>query len=228
MLLVDDNMLIDREGFKYIKLERVFREETNEELTLRFPDLNEMIKRRGYKNLKFSNGNRFDIDMGYISKYDILGDIWSDLVREVTGLEYFKRLCRLFGLDDDLYNSISYRNEDTNTDVKVDFQICYNTKNKGKDSGYLREPHVDAKDKLIVMLFYFPYMDEEYTEEDEGQLCLYDKNNRVIDEIKYMRNWGIVFKNDQNAIHAPKKLRNHGDEHRRFINVVFIDNKQQI
>jgi len=225
MLLLEDDMLVDRESFKYIKFERVFDEGEYEELNKSFPELSALIKERGYKDLKFSNGNRFDIDMKYIKKYDILSDIWNKLIEEVTNIKFFKRLCDIFGVDPDKYNSISYRNEDNRyTDVKVDFQICYNMKNE-KKGGYLREPHIDAKDKIFVVLLYFPYLEEVYKDEDEGQLCLYNRDIVEIDNVKYNGNRGIIFLNNDCAIHAPRILKNHKSEHRRFINVVFMENK---
>lgn len=225
MLLLKKDLLVDRDGFKYIKYDRVFEEGIYKELNKGFPELNKLIKKGGYKELKFSNGNRFDIDKKYITKYDILTDKWFQLIEEVTSLEFFKELCDIFEVDEDKYKSISYRNEtDKTTDVKVDFQICYNMKNKNK-KGYLRKPHIDAKDKIFVLLLYFPYLEKEYKDEDEGQLCLYDREMEEIDDVKYIGNRGIIFLNNECAIHAPRMLRNHEDEHRRFINVVFMENK---
>lgn len=222
------------ENFRYIKFDcNAFDEEIYKKLEKTFPSLHE-CQQKGHAKI---TNSRYDIDIEFLRSSNIdIPYCWKDAIEQMTSKEFFYKLCDTFGVDKRRYTTISARCENNNTDVKFDFQFAFNDKNEHNKDTFLRIPHIDSKDKIFVILIYFPWSHNIYEKEDNGNLILYDycsdkrfkiieqSKLKQIDEIEYKPNNGIVFMNNEYAIHAPKTLLNHIDEYRRFINVVFIDN----
>lgn len=220
--------LLKKDGFNYIKIDSWFEDTLYKEMNSTFPRLDKVMKMKSSKRPKFSNNNRIDLDIQFLKENDhILSEEWSQFIKETTTLSFFKELCNLLEIESESFKTISHRGSLEQSDIEVDFQICYNMKNKNKTQCFLREPHVDSDDKLIVILLYYPELNSVYKIKDMGNLYLYDSSYRKIDEIEYEHNRGIVFRNSPNAIHAPFALLNHEDENRRFINIVFIRSQRK-
>lgn len=223
--------LSSNSAFKYMKLVSAFDQDDYRLLKTHFPD----PERIPSGLLKTSNGgNRFDIDLESMSRI-VENSSVRKIIDQHTSLRFFHSLCDVFDFNKAPFRSISSRYDSAHTDVKVDFQFSFNEKNTLKGKSYLRAPHLDASDKLFVILVYFPMTETRY--EDLGNLRLYAtkdptttfRNNQIsalyeIDHIPYAPNHGIVFLNGQNAIHAPECLLNHPEEHRRFVNIIFMNN----
>jgi len=189
--------------------------------------------------MTFSNNNRYDLNLEHSSQFCTDENI-TKIINYMTSLDFFYKLCKYFEIDSSLYKTISRRHEKKPSDVIVDFQFAFNTPYTSKSKSFLRPPHVDSCDKIFVILLYFPYIDSTYnTNTDFGNLILYRNltNNTFInsafldveqfDEIQYQHNTGIVFLNTNEAIHAPLSLVNHPNEHRRFINIVFMKSHER-
>jgi hypothetical protein len=210
--------------FEYLHSKTCFDERIYDELNRTFPELDEE------KSIQ-SNNNRYDMNLKYIDHHNIiLSNIWKEFIDQCISMTFFNQICDTFNIDKRVYKSISRRGYDDNSDIKVDFQFAYNIKNKDKHETFLRKPHVDEKDKMIVILLYFPSIKTKYRKGDFGNLLLYEgtscNNLKVIGEIPYEHNNGIIFKNSKHAIHAPLTLINHENENRRFINVIYINNNK--
>lgn len=226
MLKLEKGKTTSVNNFNYIKMSDCFEKEVYIKLNESFPKLEELVKTIGYDGLKFSNGNRFDMDFSFLMKHKtILSVEWLTFLQYIACESFFRESCKYLGINDEEYKTFSYRGDDVHSDIKIDFQICYNIKNNNNESGFLRSHHVDCSDKLVVVLLYFPYLLSEYNESDKGELNLYNTKLEKIDEVRYMHNHGIIFRNSEDSIHAPSRLLNHPDENRRFVNVVFIDNR---
>ena len=223
--------------FKYLKLARAFEEEDYDILDANFPNPDDISS----GVMKTSNGgNRFDVDL------EIMHDIVQNpevyrIIENHTSLSFFHSLCDLFEVETRNFRSISSRYDSVHTDVTVDFQFSLNEKNSFARKSYLRAPHLDAEDKLFVILIYFPMKNVLYEEKDLGNLRLYKtrdsrtvfRNDRIvslseIDHIPYAPNHGIVFMNGPDAIHAPECLLNHPMENRRFVNIIFMTSKPPV
>jgi hypothetical protein len=228
MLNLHNGSLRKNGEFQYIKMNTAFDPDTYKQLNNTFPQLDCVIKSNGCKGLKFSNRNRFDLDIAFLQQNThLLSEEWKDCIQSITCESFFREACNLLNIEHEKYTTFSFRKDDDNqnSDIKIDFQICYNLKNSNDQKEFLRKPHIDAQDKLLVVLIYFPYLSSEYADQNMGNLCLYDKTGEnIIDDVKYKHNHGILFKNNEHAIHAPYTLLHHPDENRRFINIVFIDN----
>lgn len=216
-------------SFRYMKMASAFDPSDYRLLHTHFPDL----ERIPPEALKTSNGgNRFDIDLETVHRF-VEHPGLQKIIDQHTSLHFFHSLCELFDVDKEPFRTISSRYDSVDTDVKVDFQFSFNEKNRCKRKSYLRAPHLDATDKLFVILVYFPVTETRY--EDLGNLRLYAtkdptatfRNNQIfalheIDHVPYAPNHGIVFLNGPTAIHAPECLLNHPEEHRRFVNIIFM------
>lgn len=230
MLNIDNGITKNINNFTYIKFTESFDKNSYVRLNETFPKLDTIIKKVGCNGLKFSNGNRFDMDIGFITKHkELFEKEWITCLENIACESFFRKICKVLDIDDSEYNTFSFRDEHSkeDTDIKIDFQICHNLKNGNSSNDFLRKPHIDSKDKVLVILIYFPQLSSVYKDSDMGQLYLYDKDHNVIDQIRYEHNHGIVFKNNKAAIHAPYSLLNHPNENRRFLNVVFIDNRHE-
>lgn len=225
------------EPFKYINSKKIFAEDLYKTLSLEFP-----VKKDFEIDGVLSNDNRYDYNLEHIFQSNNVSDTWNRVIRELTSFDFFLELCKVFDVDSHHYRNVVYRHNKTESthegSVIVDLQFCYNLKNSDKQSSFLRMPHVDSKDKLFVLLLYFPNS-SEYRAEDRGELLLYEtnevfdktymnyksmmKNLKVIDKVCYDHNHGIIFLNSNKAVHAPMSLINNSNDHRRFVNVVFID-----
>lgn len=227
-----------KEPFKYINSNKIFAEDLYKTLRDEFP-VNTDFESEGV----LSNDNRYDFNLKHIFQSNNVSETWHQVIRELTSFDFFLELCKMFDVDSHHYRNIVYRHDKTEfinkESVIVDLQFCYNLKNSDKQSSFLRMPHVDSKDKLFVLLLYFP-ISSECKEEDRGELLLYEtneefdktymsyksmmKNLKVVDKVCYDHNHGIVFLNTNTAVHAPMSLINKSNDHRRFLNIVFIDN----
>ena len=223
--------------FEYLSSDEIFDAELYKQLKEEFPKIDD-FKSKGV----FSNENRYDFNLSHIENCGSLSETWNKVIRELTSYEFFKELCNKFNIDSTEYKNIVHRNNilGKSDDIIVDAQFCFNIKNNDTKSTYLRIPHVDSKDKVIVILLYFPESDI-CKEEDRGELLLYDTkqpfektymnfkwlkdNVSIVDKIKYNHNHGIIFLNSNTSVHAPMSLINKPDIHRRFVNVVYIKNK---
>ena len=228
-MLLTGEVSSDDTSFRYMKMVSAFDPSDYLLLKTHFPD----PERIPPEFLKTSNGgNRFDIDLETMHRFVDHPGV-QKIIDEHTSLGFFHSLCDLFEVDKGPFRTISSRYDSVDTDVKVDFQFSFNEKNRLKRKSYLRAPHVDATDKLFVILVYFPVTEPRY--EDFGNLRLYAtkdptatfKNNQIfalheIDHVPYASNHGIVFLNGPTAIHAPECLLNHPEEHRRFVNIIFM------
>jgi hypothetical protein len=225
MILNNTNFKKSKSKFEYLHSKTCFDKQIYDDLNKTFPKLE--------KNLILSNNNRYDMNLKYMEDNNIiLSNIWKEFIDQCISMTFFLDLCKIFDIDNRIYKSISRRGCEDNTDIKVDFQFAYNIKNNDKHETFLRKPHIDEKDKIIVILLYFPSINTKYRKEDFGNLLLYKKdtsniNLKVIGEIPYEHNNGIIFKNSINAIHAPLTLINHENENRRFINVIYINNNKK-
>ena len=190
-----------------------------------------------------SNNNRYDYNLSNIEESIAnISQHWLDFIDDVCDISFFYELCDVFGIDKSRYKTIVKRSENHKKEegsVLIDVQFCFNHKNNDEKSVFLRRPHVDNKDKLIVILLYFPET-TECREEDHGELLLYNtkkaytqtymdinfmKNNlEIVDKIIYDHHHGIIFLNSEYSVHAPKTLINNCTHNRRFVNIVFINN----
>lgn len=217
--------------FRYIKIHKAFDDDTYALINKLFPDI-DLIDR---KLMTFSNNNRYDLNLQHSSQFCTDENV-SKIIDNMTSLDFFHELCKKFEIDSSSYKTISRRHENKLSDVIVDFQFAFNIPYTSKSKSFLRPPHVDSSDKIFVILLYFPYIHSTYNAKtDFGNLILYRNsttntfsNNAFLDvekfdEIQYQHNTGIVFLNTNEAIHAPLSLLNHPNEHRRFINIVFMN-----
>ena len=207
--------------FKYLKTERFF--ENYDELNESFPKDDDMETR-----LPKINNNRYDINLKYLEERAIgLSSEWIKEVEKFKNIRYFHKLCDELRIDRRALRTMGRRGQPSDDDVLYDVQFAYNTKNKTNIKTWLRCPHVDASNKIIVILVYFPYKDQSYTFKDHGELLIFDEQNaKTIDKIRYNHNNGIIFMNSKIAWHAPISLLNHEDEHRRFLNVIYMRNNK--
>lgn len=216
--------------FRYIKISKAFDDDTYVIINKLFPDI-DLIDR---KLMTFSNKNRYDLNLQHSLQF-CTDENMLKLINYMTSLEFFHKLCKYFEIDSSSYKTISRRHENKLSDVIVDFQFAFNVPYTLKSKSFLRPPHIDTPDKLFVILLYFPYIDSTYNDKtDFGNLILYRNSTtntfmnsafldvEQFDEIQYQHNTGIVFLNTNDAIHAPLSLVNHPNEHRRFINIVFM------
>lgn len=206
--------------------------------------LNSFPKRNSFeKEGILSNNNRYDYNLSNIeNSIDKISKHWLKFIDNVCDIRFFYELCDAFGMDKSKYKKLLKRSKTNITEegsVLVDVQFCFNHKNNDEKSIFLRRPHVDNKDKLIVILLYFPETDE-CREEDHGELLLYETkkpytqtymdirfmkdNLEIVDTISYDHNHGIIFQNGEYSVHAPKALINNKKNNRRFVNIVFINN----
>jgi hypothetical protein len=224
--------LFQKKPFSYIKFENnILNQELYNKLCIQFPEYKDEYKNSSYK--------RFNMNMLFILNKQLkISNEWKTFIDYHTSIKFFYELCDKFDFNKDCYKSCSPRNTNDETDIKVDFQFAYNSKNTSSHKEFIRIPHLDNHDKIFVILMYFPIYNKTYTEKDNGSLLIYKKKNddddtielinniTLIDKINYDHNCGIVFKNDKNAVHTPLRLNNHKDEQRRFVNIIFIDNKK--
>lgn len=213
------------EPFEYCESKNTFPKDIYIKLSKTFPKLDK-IQKEIDEDKTFSKAiNRIDINLKNIEQI-YLDKIWLDLINSVTSIEYFYELCDKLKIKKENYKTISSRHLNQDADILVDFQFAFNIKNEFKYKQFIRTPHVDSNDKLIVLLIYFPeYDDEKYLEDDYGYLQLYDTNMKQFKKIDYRNNHSIIMKNCKKAIHAPYALLNHKDENRRFVNIVYMKNE---
>ena len=213
------------EPFEYCESKNTFEEKLCKKLSKTFPKLNK-IQKEIDEDKTFSKAiNRIDINLKNIEQI-YLDKIWLDLINSVTSIDYFYELCDKLKIKKENYKTISPRHLNKDTDIFVDFQFAYNIKNEFKYKQFIRPPHVDSTDKLIVILIYFPEKnDDQYVENDYGYLQLYDTTIKNFKKIEYKNNHAIIIKNSANAFHAPYTLLNHKDENRRFVNIVYMKNE---
>lgn len=219
------NFVYYNEPFEYFESKNTFLRDIYIKLSKTFPKLDK-IQNEIHENKSFSKAiNRIDINLKNIEQI-YLDKIWLDLINSVTSLEFFFELCDELNIKRDDYKTISYRHSNEDTDIFVDFQFAFNIKNEFKHKQFIRPPHIDSNDKLIVILIYFPEKDDEnYVENDYGYLQLYDTKMKQFKKIDYKNNHSIILKNSNKAIHAPYALLNHKDENRRFVNIVYMKNQ---
>ena len=134
--------------------------------------LNSFPKRNSFeKEGILSNNNRYDYNLSNIeNSIDKISKHWLKFIDNVCDIRFFYELCDAFGMDKSKYKKLLKRSKTNITEegsVLVDVQFCFNHKNNDEKSIFLRRPHVDNKDKLIVILLYFPETDE-CREEDHG------------------------------------------------------------
>jgi hypothetical protein len=191
----------------------------------------------------YSNNNRHDYNLKniYVSMENI-SDVWMNFIDDVSKIDFFYKLCDKLEIDRSEYTKLIQRSDTNikeNGSVLIDVQFCFNEKNNTQNAIFLRRPHIDSKDKLIVILLYFPEQPICETE-DSGELILYEtkepfretymdpkfirKNLRKVDEVSYLHNHGLIFRNSEYAVHAPKTLINQEKYNRRFVNIIFIKN----
>ena len=213
------------EPFEYCESKNTFNKEFYIKLSKTFPKLDK-IQKEIDEDKTFSKAiNRIDINLKNIEQI-YLDKIWLDLINSVTSIDYFYELCDKLKIKKENYKTISPRHLNKDTDIFVDFQFAYNIKNEFKYKQFIRPPHVDSTDKLIVILIYFPEKnDDQYVENDYGYLQLYDTTIKNFKKIEYKNNHAIIIKNSANAFHAPYTLLNHKDENRRFVNIVYMKNE---
>ena len=211
--------------FEYCESKNTFDNDMYIELSKTFPKLDK-IQTEINEQKSFSKAiNRIDINLKNIEQM-YLDRIWLDLINSVTSIEYFYKLCDKLNINTDNYKTISSRHLNEDTDIFVDFQFAYNIKNEFKYKQFIRPPHVDSIDKLIVILIYFPEKDDKhYVENYYGYLQLYDNNMNQFNKIDYKNNHAIIMKNSANAFHAPYASLNHKDENRRFVNIIYMKNE---
>jgi hypothetical protein len=219
------NFAYYNEPFEYCESKNTFNKEFYIKLSKTFPKLDK-IQKEIDEDKTFSKAiNRIDINLKNIEQI-YLDKIWLDLINSVTSIEYFYELCDKLNIKKENYKTISPRHLNKDTDIFVDFQFAYNIKNEFKYKQFIRPPHVDSTDKLIVILIYFPEKnDDQYVENDYGYLQLYDTTMKNFKKIEYKNNHAIIIKNSANAFHAPYTLLNHKDENRRFVNIVYMKNE---
>lgn len=222
--------------FYYYSSDKIFEEEVYKVLNSEFPKISDFDS----KGI-LSNENRYDFNLSHIKSSKKISELWKKVIEEFISFEFFKELCEKFNIDSSKYKNIVLRKDNNNNkeDVIVDFQFSFNLQNKDVKSCFLRPPHIDSKDKLIVILLYFPES-EVYNEYDRGELIIYEtkepyestymsykfmlKNISIIDKIYYNHNNGILFLNSDKSVHAPMSLINNKESHRRFVNIVFMKN----
>lgn len=219
------NFVYYNEPFEYCESKNTFDNDLYIELSKTFPKLDK-IQIEIDEQKSFSKAiNRIDINLKNIEHIN-LDKIWLDLINSVTSREYFYKLCDKLNINTDNYKTISPRHLNEDTDIFVDFQFAYNIENEFKYKQFIRPPHIDSSDKLIVILMYFPEKDDKYYDEnDYGYLQLYDNNMNQFKKINYRNNHAIIMKNSKEAIHAPYALINHKDENRRFVNIIYMKNE---
>ena len=211
--------------FEYCESKNTFDNDLYIELSKTFPKLYK-IQKEIDEDKSFSKAiNRIDINLKNIENIN-LDKIWLDLINDITSIEYFYKLCDKLNINKEKYKTISPRHLNEDTDIFVDFQFAYNIENEFKYKQFIRPPHIDSSDKLIVILMYFPEKDDKYYDEkDYGYLQLYDNNMNQFKKINYRNNHAIIMKNSANAFHAPYALLNHKDENRRFVNIIYMKNE---
>lgn len=220
-----------KEPFEHYESSESFSTNTYDILHKTFPVLQNIIQEIDDPNMvSFTKEkNRIDINLQIIENIS-MHESWMNLIKQTTSLEFFHYLCDNFEVDKSDYNSISNRHDKQNTDVEVDFQFAYNVKNSFKKTQFLRQPHIDSKNKIFVILMYFPERtDTAYIpEKDYGYLRLYKGTEKFFKsrgKIDYNHNNSIIFKNSIHAVHAPYSLINHPTENRRFVNIIYSDKK---
>lgn len=219
------NFVYYNEPFEYCESKKTFHKDLYIKLSKTFPKLDQIQKEIDEDKSFLKAINRIDINLKNIEQI-YLDKIWLDFINSVTSIEYFYELCDKLNIKKENYQTISPRHLYEDTDIFVDFQFAYNIKNEFKYKQFIRPPHVDSTDKLIVILIYFPEKDDEqYVENDYGYLQLYDTTMKNFKKIEYKNNHAIIIKNSANAFHAPYTLLNHKDENRRFVNIVYIKNE---
>lgn len=221
-MLILSNFVYYSYPFEYCESKNTFDNDLYIELSKTFPKLDK-IQKEVDEDKSFSKAiNRIDINLKNI-EHIYLDKIWLHLINDVTSIEYFYKLCDKLNIEKENYKTISSRHLNEDTDIFVDFQFAYNIQNEFKYKQFIRPPHIDSSDKLIVILMYFPEKDDKhYDENDYGYLQLYDITMKKIKKIDYKNNHTIIMKNSKAAIHAPYALLNHKDENRRFVNIIYM------
>ena len=222
--------------FSYLSSDEIFNPEIYKQLNEEFPRMDD-FKSKGV----YSNDNRYDFNLSHIESSGSLSETWKKVVKEFTSFDFFQALCNKFNIDSSHYKNIVHRQDNLGKpdDIVVDAQFCFNVKNKDSKASFLRIPHIDSKDKVIVILLYFPES-EICNESDRGELLIYDtkepyestymnykfmlNNINIVDKIDYNHNHGIIFVNSNRSVHAPMSLINNEKSHRRFVNIVFMKN----
>ena len=225
-------------GFDYYRIDEAFPPRLHDAMEASFPTLEDVPDRMRKVS---GGGNRVDLDLRWLH-YAVTDPEVDALIRELTSLVFFRRMCERFGVNAEAFATIRRRHDGGRADVVVDLQYAFNPSTDRTTPSFLREPHVDSPDKLFVLLLYFPERDEkkqrerakEQSHHTGGDLILYEtKDGRPfrngtlqsvarIDRLPYRSNTGILFENSSAAVHAPECLFNRPRECRRFLNVIWM------
>lgn len=218
-------------GFDYYRIDEAFSPRLHDAVEASFPTLEDVPDRMRKVS---GGGNRVDLDLRWLH-YAVTDPEVDSLIRKLTSLVFFRRMCERFGVNSEEFTTIRRRHDGGQADVVVDLQYAFNPSTDRTTPSFLREPHVDSPDKLFVLLLYFPEeRDRPSDPPTGGDLILYEtKDGRPfrngtlqsvarIDRLPYRSNTGILLENSSAAVHAPECLFNRPRECRRFLNVIWM------